>query len=214
MNLLHVYNLLNTGEITHAQAAKALGFSERSLTFRLSRYGNRLPLVLATLDQIKANKISRDEAAEKLEISTRHVNKLMESWSVVRPVDAAPEHMVGRVESKVKWEVRTKYAADFIEGTLSLDMAAEAASCDGRTIRRWAGALLDKHFSMGWKDLAAYDLPQRRRIAQEIRTAEGLEKDKQRMIDSIAAGTMTMKDEAINRVLAKRSITKANRKTE
>lgn len=206
MNLLHVYNLLNTGEISHAQAAEAFGFTEQSLTFRMTRHGDRLPLILAVLDQIKADKISRIEAAERLGVSDRQINKLMESWSAQREIDLTKSYLVGRAASKVKWEVRKNAAIDFIEGKLNFEMAAETANCSTRQIRRWVDDLLKKHYEMPYKDLLTLSMTKRARLAQEIRTAEGLEKAKQEMAIAIADGRTTVKDEAIKRVLAKRSI--------
>lgn len=205
MNLLHIYNMLNTGEITHQQAAAAFGFSESNLTFRIKRYGMKLPFVLATLDKIKSDQINRIDAAEALGVSTRYVNKLMESWSIVRPIHETMPYLVSRASSQVKWDVRKKYAVDFIAGTISFEMASEAAGCSVRQIRRWVSDLLSKHYGMAYKDLAQVPLQRRARLAQEIRAAENLELAKQQMVDAIADGKMSLKDEAIKRVIAKRS---------
>ena len=205
-SLLHVYNLMNMGEITQAQAAQALGYSEENLKWRLSRHGNRIPLILATLDKIHAAKITRLEAAEVLGVSTRQVNKLMESWKIVRPLNPTMPYLVNRAESEVKFERRKHFAIEFIAGKLNFEKAAEAADCSTRQIRRWVSDLLEKHFEMPYKDLVDLELPKRARLASEIRTAEQLEKAKQSVINAIADGHLDAKDEAINRVLAKRSI--------
>ena len=202
MNLLDVYNLLVTKEITEEQASNTLGITVSDLRFRLTRYGHRLPLVLATLDKIGADSISRIDAAEVLGLSKREINKLMTSWQIKRPLK---ENTIDRQVSKIKWEIRKKYAIDFIAGGDDLKGIAEQAGVSTRQMRRWVSSLLEEHFQMTFKDMTSLNDARRRRLADEIETAENLELAKQQVIKSIADGKMSLEEEALKRVMSKRS---------
>lgn len=201
MNLLDVYNLMITNEITQEQAAGTFGFSERDLKFRMTRWGHRLPLLLACLDKIKADTMTRSEAADTLGISTRQINKLQETWKVARPLKT---YLVDKAATQIKWEIRKKYAIDFIAGGIDFETAAEGAGCTTRQMRRWVADLLVKHYEMPYKDLIPLSLKRRKRLADEIETAENLELAKQNVLKSIADGKMSIEEEALNRVLSKR----------
>ena len=198
MDLLQVWSLLQANEITFEEAAEALGINPTSLKFRVTRWGHRLPLLLATLDRIKKDEITRTEASEVLGVTTRQVNHLMTTWKVDRPVK---DYLIERATAKVKWEVRKKFAIDYIAGTLDLDKAAAAAGVSVRQMRHWVSELLIKHFEMPFKDLKEVSMNRRSRLANEVELAEGLEREKLRVADAISAGDRTMKDEAIERVL-------------
>lgn len=202
MNLLDVYNLLVTKEITEEQAAMTLGMTVSSLRFRITRNGHRLPLTLATLDKIGTDSISRVEAAEVLGVSMREVNKLMTSWQVKRPIKAST---LERVSSKIKWEIYKKYAIDFIAGSDEIENVAEQAGISVRQMRRWVSNLLDEHFGITFKDMTSLSLSKRRRLADEIETAEHLEIAKQQVLKSIADGKMSIKEEALKRVMSRRN---------
>lgn len=202
MTLLDVYNLLQNHEITYAEASKALGLTERDLKFRVTRYGVRLPMVLATLDCIRRDEIKRDGAAQALSVSVREVNNLMRTWRVRRPLK---KYLITRTASKVKWEVRKKFAIEFISGTCTIDDAAESADVSTRQMRRWVSEPLEKHFEMPFKDVRTLSLPKRKRLADEIETAEGLEMAKQQVLNEIVSGRRSLADEAIERVMARRA---------
>ena len=51
--LLDVYNLYDKSEITDEEAAKALGMTLKTFRFRYTKWGHRLPLLLAILGKIK-----------------------------------------------------------------------------------------------------------------------------------------------------------------
>lgn len=202
MNLLDVYNMLQKNEITPDVAATALGLTPKDLKFRLTRYGVRLPLVLATLDRIRHDTMTRDEAAQALSLGVREVNQLMQTWKVRRPLKP---YIVQRSISKVKWEVRKKFAIEFIAGTCTLDDASENAGVSTRQMRRWVSDLLKAHFEMPFKDLHRLSLPRRARLADEIEEAEGLELAKQQVLNEIAHGKRTLAEEALVRIMARRA---------
>jgi len=202
MNLLDVYNLLVTKEITEEQAANTLGITVTDLRFRLTRHGHRLPLVLATLDKIGNDSISRIDAAEVLGLSKREINKLMVSWQIKRPMK---ENVIDRQVSKIKWEIRKKYAIDFIAGGDDIETVAEQASVSSRQMRRWVSGLLEEHFQMTYKEMMSLTDARRRRLADEIETAENLELAKQQVLKSIADGKVSLEEEALKRLMSKRS---------
>jgi len=160
MDLLQVWSMLKADEITFEEAAEALGINPTSLKFRVTRWGHRLTLLLATLDRIKKDEITRTEASEVLGVTTRQVNHLMTTWKVDRPIK---DYLIERATAKVKWEVRKKFAIDYIAGTLDLDKAAAAAGVSVRQMRRWVSELLIKHFEMPFKDLKEVAWPTRSR---------------------------------------------------
>jgi hypothetical protein len=200
MELLQVWSLLQRNDINQEDAAEALGITPKDLKFRLTKWGHKLPLLLATLDKIKVDAITRDEAAAVLEVTVRQINNLMNSWKVERPIK---NYLIEREASQVKWELRKKYAIDYIGGSLDLEKAATAAAVSDRQMRRWVSELLIKHFDMPFKDLRQVSEHRRRRLAGEIEHAEGLEKDKLRLVETISDGQKSLKDEAIERVLSK-----------
>lgn len=202
MTLIEIYSLLQTKEITEEDAAKALDLTITSFRSRCTKLGHRLPLVFSVLDKIRADKITRDEAAAALGVSVRQVNKLSESWAVKRPMK---EYVINRTASKVKCEIRKKYAIDFIAGGMEIKDAAERAEVSDRQMRRWVSELLNKHFQIVWKDLNHIALNRRRRMAEEIENAEGLELAKQNVINSISRGDKSLEEEAIERVVARRA---------
>lgn len=201
MTLIEIYSLLSTHKVTEAEAAEALGMTVKSFRSRMTKLGHRAPMVFATLDKIASDAITRDEASQALGVTVRQVNKLSESWSVRRPVK---QYLVDRTAAKVKWEIRKKYAIDFIAGGSNLEEAAERAEVSQRQMRRWVSELLNKHFSMPWKDLDKVALNRRRGLAEEIEEAEGLELAKQSVISAISRGEKSLEEEALDRVLAKK----------
>jgi len=73
-------------------------------------------------------------------------------------------------------------------------------------MRRWVSDLLKKHYDMTFKDLKTLSTTRRRRLADEIETAENLELSKQQVLKSIADGKLSIQEEALNRVLSKRVV--------
>ena len=67
------------------------------------KVGHRLPLLLAILDKIKEDKITREEAAEALAVTVREVNQLMKPWNTSRPLK---EYALNKAKAEVKWEIR------------------------------------------------------------------------------------------------------------
>lgn len=203
MNLIDVYNLLTTGEVTEEQAATALGLTVRDLRFRMSRWGHRLPLLLATLDKIRADTISREEAAKAVGVSDRQINKLQDTWRIVRPLKP---YLVKRAATQIKWEIRKKYAIDYIAGGIEIAESADSAGVSVRQMRRWVSDILMKHREMPFKDLSLLSANRRKRLADEIETAENLELAKQNVLKSIADGKMSVHEEALKRLLSKRTM--------
>lgn len=207
MNLIDIYTMHTSGSMTDEDAAKALGVSVPGFRIRASKWGHRLPLLLATLDKIKAGTISRDEASEVLEVTPRQVNVLMNTWGVQRPVH---QKRLQHERASIKWSVRKKYALDFIAERLSLDAAAESADVSVRQIRRWVSDLLRKHYDMPFKDLSRITTHRRRQLAEDIQKSEDLEEAKQHMMKAVLTGEKSVSEAAIERVAMKQAQKLAN----
>lgn len=202
MKLMELYNLMESGKITPAEAAQALGVPEHGMQVRISKWGHRFPLMLATLDKIADDKISREDAAEVLDVGVRQVNALMKSWKIERPVKA---YLVDRMETQVKWEIRKKYALEYIADQSTIEDAAESANCSDRQMRRWVAELIYKHYGMEFKDLKTLTGTKRRRLADDMERAEGIELAKAQVLKTIADGKKSIQEEALDRVLARKS---------
>lgn len=202
MNRYAAYMQYKKGEMSLSQLSEALSLTDRDMKFRLSRHGTAIKGLLKVLDKIEKDEITRGEAAQALGVGERQVNQLMDKWSVSRPLR---EYVVTRAVSKVKWEIRKKWAIDYIADDMTIEDAAEAAAISSRMMRRWVSELLDKHYGMVFKDLKSLSGIKRKRLADEIETAEGLELSKQQVLQDISNGAKTIHDEALDRVLSKRS---------
>lgn len=198
MRLIDVFAAYDRGDLTLEDAAEALGLEVRDFKFRLSRWGLRLPLLLNTLDKLKEGKVTRDQAAEALSVSTRQVNQLMNTWEVKKPVK---EYLVHNTAVQIKWEIRKKYAIDYIAGSSTIEEAADNAEISARQMRRWVSELLNKHYQIPFKDLVKVTSERRRHMATEIEEAEGLEIAKQNVLRAISTGKKDLTDAAIERVL-------------
>lgn len=177
--------------------AKALEIEERALKIRMARHGLRLPMVLGVLDQIREGKLSRTGAAATLQVTVRTVNALMTSWNASRPI---AKDTLSRATSQVKWEVRKKFAVDFIRGNLNLDQAAKAADVSTRQMRRWVSELIHKHHGLVYKDLAEIAPSRLRALADEVLEAEHLEDLARRTAEAISDGQTTEAEEALRRL--------------
>ena len=202
MKLLDVYVLMDSHQITLEDAAEAFQLPPKLLKFQISRHDYRLPLILAILDQIREDKISRSEAATALACTDRQINNFMRTWKAPRPTKA---YLFARERSQVKWMLRKRYAIEFIGGGIDLIDAANHAEVSERQMRRWIKDLLDQHFGMVWGDLKLLDERKRRRLADEAERLEHLEYQRLRTIDAIASGKRTIDEEAIDRVLDKQN---------
>lgn len=200
MKLLDIYALLDKGDITIEEAANALDITPKTMRFHLTRWGHRLPLLLSILDKVREDKITRSEAAEALQVTERQVNQLMGTWNVHRPIKP---YLLDREKAQVKWELRKRFAIEFIGGGISLEDAAEKAEVSDRQMRRWVADLLDKHFKMPWSDLKEITEPKRRKLAEEIEQLERLELSKAHALNAIAAGKKTVEAEAVDRLMLK-----------
>lgn len=207
MNLIDIYSLHQSKQLTEPEACEALGLTRMQFRSRITKWGHRLPFMFSILDKIAHDQITRDEAATALGVTVREVNKLSLSWRVTRPVK---EYLVQRTASKVKWEVRKKYAIDFIAGGITIEDAAESAEVGERQMRRWVSDLLMKHFQMPWKDLSTLSEFRRRRLAEEIEVAENLDLARQNVVNAISRGDKSIKEEALDRVIAKTRKRKPN----
>jgi hypothetical protein len=197
MNLLDVYNALEKMEITVEQAADVLGLTPRDMRFRLTKWGDKLPTLLSTLDKISAGTVSRGRASELIGVGPRQVNHLMGTWKVHRPL---PNYVVDATVSAIKWEIRKKYAIEYISGAATIEDSSEDADLSTRQMRRWVSGLIKKHFGMVFKDLKGLPGAKRRRLAHEIENAEGLEYAKQSVIEAIRRGEATLQEEAAARL--------------
>lgn len=211
MNMLDVYSALQKREITLEEAASAFNFTVTDMKFRLTKWGHRLPLLLATLDKIRENELSRGEAAATLSVTPRQINQLMKTWSIVRPI---PDYVVRNTLTEIKWEIRKKYAIEFIAGSCTLEEASDNAEVSTRQMRRWVAELLHKHFGMVFKDLKELTESKKKRVADEIEASEGLEYAKQSVIRAISRGESTMMEEAAARLSTNRRYNDVRRVTE
>lgn len=200
MSLTEIYRRYRLGKTDLVTAAAEFGFSGRGLAIRLAKWGDKLPKILLTLDQIVADKIDRDKAALALGVSTRQVNKLTESWGVQRPIK---QYLFDREVTRLKWGMRKKFAVDYIAGTVSLNNAANAAGVSSRQMRRWVSDLLMDHHGIVFKDLAKLSIETQHRLAKEIASGEQIDVEGQSALLKIAAGEISMADEAASRVTAK-----------
>lgn len=201
MKLLDAYVAMQNGELTEAEVASALGITERALKIRISRHGLKLPLVLSILDQFHENKISRDQAAAAMGVTVRTVNALALSWNALRPLS---NDTITRATSQVKWEVRKKFALDFIRGTMNIDAAAEAAGVSSRQMRRWVANLIKKHYGIVYKDLAEIAPRRLAEMAKHIEEEEALEEATKAIADKVSEGLVSEREEAKRRLAAKR----------
>lgn len=203
MNYLDVYNAVQQQEITLDQACAVLGIPVKEYENKSKNWGHQFPLLLSVLDKIKAGTISTGEAAKVLGIQLRQVNYIINEWHLERPLKT---YKVSREMSQIKWELHKKFAIDFIAEATTVDEAAESAGISTRQMRREVSKLLDKHFGMVYKDLPKLSNFKRRRLAIEVETAENLEMRHQQVLKSIADGEISLKEEAINRVVARRTL--------
>jgi transposase len=91
---------------------------------------------------IAANKLTRREAARRLGISERHVNRLMRAKDVRRPRGEARERREeARAAAEERRSMRLDNAARAAAGRQSLAEAAVNAGCSQRTIYRWVARL-------------------------------------------------------------------------
>lgn len=200
MTLLATWNELTEGNITAEQAAEKIGVTVDVIKARLREPEQDTLRLLNVLDLIAADKVDRDAAAEMLDISTRAVNLHMRKWKISRPVKA---YVVERAYAETKWEIRKKFATDFIGLRIgNFEQAAEAAGISTRQIRRWVSEMLLKHFNMQYKDLLKLDVGTRQKMADKILAAENLEDSKQRLAEDIAFGRRKLEDEAKGRAVA------------
>lgn len=199
LHLSDIYRELVSEKIDLATAASRYGISTKGLKSRLTKWGDSMPLLLMTLDRIVADAISRDEAAKILNVSTRNINKLMESWSVQRPIK---EYLVNRTISTLKWDVRMKYAIDYISGSTGLDAAASSAGISTRQVRRWVTDLLQYYHDIVFKDLAKLPPDVRFRVGKIIGAGEKIDDESERLILAIASDRVKLEAEARKRVKA------------
>jgi len=202
MKLYEIYKELVHERLTPAEAAEKFRMTEQDLKFRITRHGKRLPQILKTLDRINNDEMTRSEASALLQVGERQVNNLMKSWTVARPLK---EYLVHKAVTGVKWEIRKKFAIEFIAGSCTLEEAAENAGVTDRQIRRWVSDLLNTHFGMVFKDLKELTLTKRSRLADEIEEAEGLEVAKMNVLNEVVKGHKAIEELALERVLSKRS---------
>jgi hypothetical protein len=198
-----VFEGLARESLTVEEAAKLLGFEPQEFQRRIGIWGARIDDLFKIFDMIQNDEISRSEAAITLGVGVREVNHLMQSWGVRRPLK---EYLVRKAEVSVKWELHKKWAIGFIADEYSIEEAALGANLSTRQMRRWIAELLNKHYEMVYKDLKELSLARRRRLADEMETAEGIELSKRKVLESISRGERSLEQEALERVLSKRSV--------
>jgi hypothetical protein len=203
MSLYDTYAQYVKNKKTEEETAEAFGLSLKDFRYRLTRYGDRLPQVLSTLDRIATDEITRTDAAAILGVKERSINALQKSWAVNRPIK---EYKVRAAVSQVKWEVAKKVACEFIAGTTTIEKASELSGLSTRQMRRWVTKLIVKHFGITFKDLADMTLSKRGRMADHIENAEGLEAAKQKVLGQVVLGQKALEDVAVERLQSMHSL--------
>ncbi len=202
MTRTQIYRNLKSRKITLEDAAQQLQIDQKDLEYKIAHYGKRLPSIFQALDKIENDIISRSEASVMMDVAPRQVNQIMLAFSVRRPL--AP-YLLNRAEAKLKWDIRKKYAIDYIGGGLDLFETADKAGVGDRQLRRWVAELLIKHFEMTYFELRKLSLRKRRSLADEIEIAEGLEMTKQKAIEEVENGNKTLRGLALEQVMRKRN---------
>ena len=197
MSLLTVYENLKSGQLSHETAAQQFQTSPLGLKIRISKWGDRIELLLKTLDQIDADRLSRNDASKLLNITPRAVNKLMQSWIVSRPLK---EYRKTRAKSQVKWDLRKAFALQFIRGVSNLEKASESASVSERQMRRWVISLLKKFNGLSYQELNYFTLSARTKLADDITASLSLEAAVIKRMQNISSGLLTLDDEALFRI--------------
>ena len=197
MSLILIYEKLKSGDLTHEAAAQQFQISPPGLKMRLSKWGDRIELLLKTLDQIDADRLSRSDASKLLNITPRAVNKLMQSWTISRPIK---EYRKTRAKSKVKWDLRKVFALQFIRGVSNLEKASESARVGERQMRRWVNSMLKEFNGLSYRELNDLTLSGRRKLADDIIASVSLEAAVIERMKNISSGTLTLDDEALFRI--------------
>jgi hypothetical protein len=209
-NLYKTYERLKKGEITEAEAAQLYGLTAPEFHLRLTRNGDRLPLILKSLDRVAKGELNTVQLSEILGVTTRQCNVLIKSWNVSRPVKELPDYLVDRTVSKVKWEIRKNFAIEFISGGATLDEASEHAGVTTRQMRRWVSQLLLKHSAKthveAFSDLKDLYPAKRRHLADQIEELEGLDGAKQAVLREVVMGEKALREVATERVLNKHAV--------
>jgi hypothetical protein len=203
--LLSIYAAFTGGQLTEEDASKAFGLDLRTFRYCRSRYGARLPSILAVLDQVKSNQLKRKDACEQLGIAVRTFNHMMNTWGVQRDIK---HYVVKKAAAEVKRDVRKVAAISYISGAARIEDAATDAQVSVRQIRRWVSELISKHFGMVWGDLKDLDMKRRSRLAQEIRRAEDIEHSTEQAVQEIVTGRKTLAEEVVSRLADRRSQTR------
>lgn len=94
----------------------------------------RASTLAAVMRHIAEGSISRVDAADKLGVSERSVNRLMRKHGVERP--PSPVH-AARAAAAERRERRRGAAEKVMLKKLTVEAAADAAKCHPRTIYRW-----------------------------------------------------------------------------
>jgi AraC-like DNA-binding protein len=97
----------------------------------------------AVLEKIAKGKISRKLASDRLEISERHVNRLMKAHGIRRPPSAHRQSRHdARLTAQARRETRARAAKAHLAKQCSVEQAALQAGCSIRTIYRWAEKMM------------------------------------------------------------------------
>ena len=126
----------------------------------------------------------------------------MKSWNISRPLK---EYALNKAKAGVKWEIRKRFAIDYIAGSAKLEDAAERAEVSTRQMRRWVSDRINQHFGMVWGDLRLLSNAKRKALALEVEKAENLELERQQTLNAIASGRKTLESEALDRALTRKN---------
>lgn len=204
-SLSSIYLRYTNGLITIQAAATEFGFKEAGMMIRIAKHENKLLQTLQTLDEIVENRISREQAALRLSITTRQVNSLMKSWGVARPISL---RKVQESSSELKWDVRTTFAILYIGGTLNLSRSAYYAGIGERQMRRWISDLLLTYCQLTYKELSKLEMTKRSEVSVCVKVAKHISEADLSEAIKIGNSKENIRNAAVSKVVAKSKIRK------
>jgi transposase len=92
----------------------------------------------AIMQRIADGKISRADAADRLGVSERTVNRLMQKHEVKRPPSPVHEQRAAAAARRAR---KREAAEQHLAGKLTIEEAAERADVSERTMYRWKNRL-------------------------------------------------------------------------
>jgi hypothetical protein len=127
--LLEVYR----GQKTVEQALQETGQSKISLTLIQKCWGDRLPTLYTTLEQLDQGRITLDDACERLNVTKCTMHGIRRKYGYQPGPIKAKEKPAGKPNHR---EATTAAALECIAGRMTINEAAKQAQVCGRTVMR------------------------------------------------------------------------------